>query len=350
MKRPFIIFSPIVIFIFSLLALCASQFLFLHWYFRVTNALSDFIIKFHLGENVIMAPRTWVIVLISSILIGLIVAGLVLTFTYYQKSIQLYHLQENFINNFTHELKTPLASIKLYLETFVRHELKREKQLEFIKFMLKDTKRLSDHVNQILEAGALESKNRNNNYSMEQVNIKQFILDFINCNKHIFQEGKIEVFTEATELTEATEVIEASEASETRDIPDYVINKSLFEMLLMNLIGNAYKYNQQKEISVKIKISRDKYYLYLSFIDNGIGIGKKDIKHIFKKFYQPVGTINNSGVVKGSGLGLYISQQIVKMHKGDIEVKSAGEQMGSEFIISLPLVPRHKRLFAKLKK
>ncbi|MBF0360168.1 MAG: HAMP domain-containing histidine kinase [Oligoflexia bacterium] len=332
MKRPFIIFSPIAIFIFSLITLCTSQFLFLNWYFRVANDLSEFMVKFHLSENIIFAPRSWVIVLISSILIGIILAGLALIFIYYQKSIQLYNLQEHFINSFTHELKTPLASIKLYLETFVRHELKREKQLEFIKFMLKDTKRLADHVNQILEAGALE--NRSKKYSMEQVNIEQFIVDFVNANNHIFQNGKIEVLSEVYEAYEAYAPIK------------YPINKSLFEMLLMNLLANAFKYNQQKEVLVKIIISRakDEHYLNIIFKDNGIGIHKNDMKHIFKKFYQPAGTMSSSGVMKGSGLGLYISQQIVKIHKGEIVVKSLGAQMGSEFKISFPINPFYKRL------
>src|SRR5689334_12473191 len=122
MKKPHPIFHPILIFIFSLIALCFSLSLYIHWYITITNNIDDFVKKFKIDKTLVNDPHSFMIILIISCLVGLIMIGLAIIFSYYHKSQQLYQSQENFINNFTHELKTPLASIKLYLETFFKYQ------------------------------------------------------------------------------------------------------------------------------------------------------------------------------------------------------------------------------------
>ncbi|MBF0206743.1 MAG: HAMP domain-containing histidine kinase [Oligoflexia bacterium] len=336
MKKHFFIFHPLTIFICSLLALGLSLFLFLHWYFRITENVNAFTEKFQLNPEAVLAPHSWVIILSSSLLIGCIIVGLALIFTYYQKSIQLYYLQENFINNFTHELKTPLASIKLYLETFVKYPLSREKQLEFVNFMLKDTARLGDHVQQILLAGGLEHKRPERDF-FEHVDIVQFIEKFIRNNHHLFTnvDNKLNNKLNFLPQVDATAPNNQSTNKHNNNHSIFLdINKSLFEILLMNLINNSFKHNQSltPELTISFAVSRQSIWknrasVSIIFSDNGVGVKKEELKKIFKKFYQ-------GEKRKGTGLGLYICKQIVKIHQGHISASSAGPGCGAKFTLT----------------
>lgn len=348
MKKHFFILHPISIFVTSLLALGLALFFYLNWYFRLTTNVSNFVQRFNVNPEVILSPHSWVIILITSLLFGAILVGLAIIFIYNQKAIYLYSMQENFINNFTHELKTPIASIRLYLETFKKYDLPREKQLEFINFMLKDATRLSSHVQQILLVGGLESRfGRESWETLESLNILHVIEEFLRNNGHLFKHGEVTLENLATVT------------------PVSLINRSLFDILLMNLINNAFKHNHNKFIKVKILLYNRKNILYINFEDNGIGIKKEEQEHVFKKFYltgkkknstnfpakevgPTKGSSNNSSSdnssneklefeSKGTGLGLYISKQIMKIHHGKIMVSSSGMGQGSIFTVSLPL-------------
>ncbi|MGD9082645.1 MAG: sensor histidine kinase, partial [Desulfobacterales bacterium] len=108
-------FHPIFIFIFSIVALATSLILYIYWYMEVSAGLKEVAGKFNLDHGQLLESETWVVILILSILVGIILVGIFIIFVYNQKTIQLYRLQHNFINNFTHELKTPVTSLKLYL-------------------------------------------------------------------------------------------------------------------------------------------------------------------------------------------------------------------------------------------
>jgi signal transduction histidine kinase len=226
--------------------------------------------------------------------------------------IQLYRLQQNFINGFTHELKTPIASLQLFLETFSRHELERQDQLKYLEFMKRDTKRLSDNVNRILQLGRLEDRDVKAEFKDEDV--VSIIGHFIKNTKHLFDEGKI-VFDS--------------------DLESYFmpIDFALFEMLLMNLVTNGFIYNKSKEkiVTIKLELEKNKK-LVLTISDNGIGLDQSEIKKIFKKFYQIGKT------TKGSGLGLYIVQSIAKLHRGDITASSDGRNLGTKFKIVFKVI------------
>ena len=151
-------FHPILIFVISILALGTSLILYIYWYIEVSTGLKGVVRKFNLDADQILTAQTWVVIMVLSILVGLILLGMFTIFAYSQKMVQLYRLQHNFINNFTHELKTPAASLRLYLETFQKHELARDDQLKYIGYMLSDVKRLSDNVTRILNLARIESK------------------------------------------------------------------------------------------------------------------------------------------------------------------------------------------------
>ena len=115
----------------------------------------------------------------------------------------------------------------------------------------------------------------------------------------------------------------------------YPVDKSLFEMLLMNLITNAVKYNESDKPRIDISFTIQSGRLHICFSDNGVGIEKAEQKKIFKKFYQ-VGEADNMSA-RGSGIGLYMAQGVAKIHKGKLEVQSNGKGKGSTFTIILPI-------------
>lgn len=248
--------------------------------------------------------ETWVLILTLSLLVSVILAGLLIIYIYYQKMIQLYRLQQNFINGFTHELKTPIASLQLFLETFSRHELERTEQLRYLDYMKRDTKRLSDNVNRILQLGRLEDRDVKAEFRDEDV--VSVINDFIKNTPHLFDEGRV--------------VFDSSLESYFMQI-DF----GLFEMLLMNLVTNAFIYNKSREKIVTIKLEVIGKNLVMDIIDNGIGLDKTELKKIFRKFYQVGKT------TKGSGLGLYIVQSIARLHKAEITAFSDGVGKGTTF-------------------
>ena len=230
--------------------------------------------------------------------------------------IQLYRLQQNFINGFTHELKTPIASLQLFLETFTRYELSREDQLKYLEFMKRDTLRLSENVVRILKLGRLEDRNFNADFLKQDLVV--LIEDFLAHTPHLFEEVKVTFHSEVKSLIMS-------------------IDTALFEMLLMNLISNALLYNNNKplekkvEINLSIKYTHKDQQVFLDFKDNGMGIDRIESKKIFKKFYQ----IGKS--TKGSGLGLYIVQSIAKLHRGDIRHIPDEKKAGSLFRLTFKL-------------
>ncbi len=301
-------YHPLFIFIFSLLALGSSLIVYIRSYLRVHAALEEVVLKYNLNSKIMLDSETWVLILILSLLVAVILAGLLIIYIYYQKMIQLYRLQQNFINGFTHELKTPIASLQLFLETFSRHELPREEQVKYLDYMKRDTKRLSDNVSRILNLGRLEDRNFKADFNRQD--LVSLIENFIQNTPHLFEDGKVVFHSDTKQVL----------------LP---IDKALFEMLLMNLITNAFIYNKSKEKLVEIELHLSGKNIVLDFRDNGIGLERSQAKKIFKKFYQ----VGKS--TKGSGLGLYIVQNIARLHKGDIEAISMGPGAGSVFRLTL---------------
>ncbi len=306
---------PIFVFIFSIVALITSLFLYIYWYMEVSTGFEVMVRKFNMAPEQVLESQTWVVILVLSILVAIILVGIFTIFVYNQKTVQLYRLQNNFINNFTHELKTPVTSLKLYLETFLKHELPAEDRIKYLNYMIHDVERLSDNIAQILNLARIESKSYTGDFV--QYDIVQTIERFYDTNRHIFKNFEISVHNPSGRPFL------------------YCINISLFEMLLMNLFTNAIKYNRSENPRTDICVEQKKRQLYICFRDNGIGLHKSEIKKIFRKFYQ-VGRSDNM-TAKGCGLGLYMAQNIARIHKGKMIAESSGQGKGSAFILILPL-------------
>lgn len=308
-------FYPIIVFIFSVLALAASLFLFIYWYMEVSTGLEAVVARFNLEPSVVLESRTWVVILVLSLLVGVILLGIFTIFVYNLKTYQLYRLQQNFINNFTHELKTPVTSLKLFLETLSKHELSRAEQLKYIGYMIQDVIRLSDNIGRILDLARIESKSYQGNFV--ESDLVAVVGTFCKTNGHLFPGCEINVHKPAEKSF------------------NYPVNSYLFEVLLMNLLTNAVKYNSSESPRIDITFDLHKQSMHLKFEDNGIGIEKAQIKKIFRKFYQ-VGQYKDM-TARGSGLGLHLVQNIARIHNGRVVAESKGNGMGSVFTLILPL-------------
>jgi two-component system, OmpR family, phosphate regulon sensor histidine kinase PhoR len=305
---------PIIVTVLSIVAVAISFFLYVYWYLEVSDGLNALIRGFQLDRQGVLQPQAWVVILVLSILVGFIIISIFTIFIYTQKNYRLYRLQHNFINNFTHELKTPVTSLKLYLETFQKHELSRADQLKYIDYMIQDAGRLSDNISRILSLAKIESRNYGKQFSV--VDLVGLVKEFIRVNRRHFAEIDIEVVNPSQQAF------------------FYRVDSSLFEMLLMNLISNAANYNTAEQPRLVIRFDHRQRTLHIRFEDNGIGIARAEIKKVFKKFYRiPVADQLN---VKGTGIGLYLAAHIMRIHRGRIRAESQGKGLGSAFSLILP--------------
>jgi signal transduction histidine kinase len=321
MKQAKWFFHPIFVFVLSTVALVCSLFLYIYWYVGISAGLKLLAHRYQLDPNQFIEASPWVVILVLSLLVGVILAGILIIFIYHLKTLQLYRLQQNFINNFTHELKTPVTSLKLYLETFTKYEIPRDEQLKYISFMLQDAERLSNNINSILNLARIESKVYEGEFT--NIDLVELVRGFLTSNHHIFRECDICVEKPPGKAFYQPVII------------------SLIEMLLMNILTNAKKYNNSSRPGIRITFEEAVDSMLIRFKDNGIGIEKGERKKIFKKFYQSRNHDEHTAV-GGSGIGLYLAQHIAKLHHGKITADSDGVGKGSVFTLVLPLKPKRK--------
>ena len=190
MKYPKWFLHPVLVLIFSILALGSSLFLYIYWYIGVNQTLRTVVNRFGINPAQAVAPQNWVIILVLSLLLGIILMGISIIFIFHQKTTQLYRMQNNFINNFTHELKTPVTSLKLYLETFKRYDIPREKRLKYLEYMVSDINRLTGDINRILNLARIESKGFGGEFVL--TDLVQSVKTFYSSNAHLFGDCRVE--------------------------------------------------------------------------------------------------------------------------------------------------------------
>ncbi len=314
MKKSLWLLHPISVFIFSILALGLSLFLYIYWYVEVSTGLRAVLEKNNLDPEKFVAWQTWVVIMVLSILVGIILTGIFTIFAYQRRTLALFRSQHKFINSFTHELKTPTTSLRLYLETMVKHEIPRDKQLKYLGYMLEDVTRLSDNINGILDLARIEGKIYRGEFIV--IDLVEEVEAFCEDNEQLFRGSKISLSFDKNDQFFCS------------------INTSLFHMLLMNLISNGIRYNKSSCPEITIIFSKTEKSIIVCFEDNGIGFEKSQVRKIFKKFFQ----IERSdwSYTGGTGLGLYMVEQIVKLHKGKITAESQGVGKGAQFILTLP--------------
>ena len=323
---------PVFIFACSIFALATFLVLTVSWYMEITSALQVIILKFNIDPQLIFPSKTGMTIIVLSALIAVVLIGILLAFIYYQKTVNLFRLQHNFIYNFTHELKTPVTSLRIYLETFIRHPMEPCDIKKYSKNMLEDIDRLTENINSILNLARIESQNFGSEITRDS--LVKLVQDFCKKNRSLFRDLDIEI-----ENQSSSSVV-------------YPVNLFLFEMLLMNIISNAIKYNDSDTPKFTIRFKSFIQKVTIEFIDNGIGVDKKEARRIFRKFYQTVPKQKNN--VSGSGLGLYLVSSIAIIHGWKASVTSLGKGEGSTFTITIPRASianvREKNLWKRLKK
>lgn len=214
------------------------------------------------------------------------------------KERKLHQQQKNFLLSVTHELKSPLASIKLYLQTILKRDLEREKQKGFINNSLKDIERLDDLVENMLMASQIES----NSYSFpkEEFNFSDLVKQVTN---------RLQVHTCSSQII----------MSEVEKGIKIVGDKFALTSMVTNLVENAVKYSPPCA-EVKVELFRKNGEVHFVTADSGIGISDLEKTRIFEKFYR-VGS-EDTRKTKGTGLGLFIVKQVLDKHQATIKVKN----------------------------
>ncbi len=225
---------------------------------------------------------------------------------------KLFKLQYDFVNNLTHEFKTPVSVIKIAANNIKAQAVLNEKDKELYgRILEEEADKLNDLMNKLLSLTQLE--NRSLIIKKEQINLYEFCRDIVDAYHIKYNDFNIEY--------------------SVQNILYYNGDRVLLYSLFQNLMDNAYKYSTADNRKLQIKIKRVKLQLIFSFIDNGIGIPSDEIDNVFNKFYRIENQFNQQGSV---GIGLAFCKEVVKFMKGEIGVKSELGK-GSEFKIILPI-------------
>lgn len=261
--------------------------------------------------------RTGLLVVLGLIGFLLIVAGLVLNTIFLVREIRRNEQHDAFLNAVTHELKTPVASIRLYLETLQKHNVDEAKRKEFYQIMLDDSDRLLSTIEQVLRAARTAQSGRS---------ISRARLDLGLLVEEVLAIARTRHHLPPDALQYATQYGAA-------DRPQVLGDPDELRAAISNLVDNAIKYSGSSP-RVLVRVDRlDERHVVVRVRDNGIGIAQPELKRIFKRFYR----IPDQLRVKGTGIGLFIVRSVAKRHGGRAWAESAGQGQGSTFVLQLPL-------------
>jgi two-component system, OmpR family, sensor histidine kinase SenX3 len=286
-------------------------------------------IAFFLSITVLLASASvavgfgWIIlnwqqdvkVLLGILFFGAIVTGLILNTSFLIREIRKNEQHDSFINAVTHELKTPIASLRLYLQTLQRRELQDAQRREFYSLMLEGTDRLMNTVEQVLKAGKGAGRRK----------------DLIGLDFGALVERCVEIARTSHHLQAGELRYESSlngSGSEVSGDPEDL------RTAISNILDNAVKYSGSNvDVSVQLDLEEQKR-LVLRVKDSGVGIPPAELKSIFKRFYRVPGRALPQ--IRGTGLGLFLVRTIAKRHGGRVSAESAGEGKGATIIFELP--------------
>jgi two-component system sensor histidine kinase SenX3 len=254
------------------------------------------------------------------IVFPLIITGVVLNTIFLVREIRRNEQHEAFINAVTHELKTPVASMKLYLQTLQNRSVDEAKRQEFYGVMLQDSDRLQGTIEQVLRAGQLGAKLRR---------ASPMPVDFGAVVEECLVLARTRHHLPAEAVSANVRQVGGASFQVLGDEED-------LKAMVSNLIDNAIKYSGA-DVRVAVELEQaDPATVTLRVRDRGIGISQSERKRIFKRFYRIPGAMSTR--VKGTGLGLFIVRSVVARHGGKVFVESDGPGQGSTFIVQLPVV------------
>lgn len=276
-----------------------------------------------IGLNVSWVLLNWrmgVLAVLGVIFFLLVIAGMVLNTIFLVREIRRNEQHDSFINAVTHELKTPVASIRLYLQTLQTRELDPDKRREFYRIMLEDSDRLLHTIDQVLRAGSAGPRFRRG--SRARVDLAELSRECVALARTRFHLADEILLYEDRVPPGAAVVLGDSDE---------------LKAAVWNLIDNAVKYSPPGG-SIEIQLDEmDDDRLAVRVTDHGIGIPAAELKRIFRRFYRaPALQVSRA---KGSGLGLFIVRSVAKKHRGRAFAESLGIGQGSTFTLLLPKAP-----------
>ncbi len=262
--------------------------------------------------------RRLAIDLVGVILFGILIAGVVLNTVFLVREIRRNEQQDSFLNAVTHELKTPIASIRLYLDTLQRRTVDEPQRKKFYNIMRSDTDRLLNTVEQVLKAGELGQRDRDRRRT--RVELHPLVAECVAtvCSRHHLGPDEINLL----------------------DVPGRVRlfvmgNVEDLRTAISNLLDNAVKYSPNG-VHVTCRLAIEHYtWVTLSIRDQGLGIQPRELKRIFNRFYRS--SSMDRIKIKGTGLGLFLVRTIAQQHGGDVRAISEGLNKGSTMLLRLPL-------------
>jgi signal transduction histidine kinase len=263
---------------------------------------------------VVLNWRHGILVVLGVLLLMMVLSGVVLNTLFLVREIRRNEQHNAFINAVTHELKTPLASIRLYLETLRSRPIDEDKRNEFYRIMLEDSDRLLSTIEQVLRAGRTAAGRRLNLARVDLAGIveecisRARALHSLTTDSLMYRPGiSSEILADAEEVRAA----------------------------VSNLIDNAVKYSGGN-VNIIVETTRvDAKFVSVRVRDSGVGIPKPELKRVFRRFYRVPGPLASR--VKGTGLGLYIVRSVAKRHGGRAWADSEGPGRGSTFVLELPV-------------
>ena len=267
---------------------------------------------------IILNWREGVLLFFGIVFFALLIAGMVVNTIFLVREVRRSEHHDSFINAVTHELKTPVASIRLHLETLQRRELPEGRKQEFYRLMLRDTDRLTETVEQVLRAGRAGDKKAGREKA--DVDFSQLVgecVEAIRSRYHL-----------------QPEVLRYQEPAVNGDGMHVRGSQEDLRIAVSNVLDNAVKYSgDHVDIQVRLEAA-DAKRVRLRVQDQGVGVPPEDLKRIFRRFYR----ISHRSLmqVKGTGLGLFIVKSIAKKHGGTAFALSEGEGQGTTVVIELP--------------
>ncbi len=243
-----------------------------------------------------------------------VMVGIWLIFRAFVRTAQLKTLQQNFLMAVTHELKTPIASLKLYMDSLESPKIPAEKKATILPRMKQDALRLESMVENMLQAGRFERHDFR--VTLEPLDLSDLVLSTV--------QKWLQTPTDVP-LTIKGEIR-----------PDVTIqgDRVTFQRAVDAVLENAMKYHDGNRIAVKVTLTSDGQRARLSIRDEGIGLEKTEIEAVFERFYRVGSELTRTS--QGSGLGLYLCREMIRSHHGTIVARSEGPGCGTEFVITLP--------------
>jgi two-component system, OmpR family, sensor histidine kinase SenX3 len=281
-------------------------------------ALCSLLVAVAITLNVswIMQWRGVVPLVLGIVLFALIIAGLIFNTIFLVREIRRNAQHDSFVNAVTHELRTPITSIRLYLETLQSRDVAEDQRRDFYRIMHADTERLITTVDQVLRAAEATHKHSERNWT--RVDMSVLLHECVEAARLRYNLG-------AEQLAEAASSLPMMAASVRGDAEE-------LRVAITNLLDNAVKY-ADGAIKIFASVSTPGNEVLVRISDAGVGIPHTELKRIFKRFYR-AGRARTT--VKGTGLGLFIVRSILKKHRGDVFAESEGEGKGARITLRLP--------------